>query len=534
MNEQDLFFLKQNVYVEPLINNWYAWTNLIAPITYAMYMSKTHRRLMNSFINNHELHAIARQDKSLTNVSEFVACKEEQLDEVRNLLHNLVTKHSIYIELANAVKELDLLLKSHINGETIEPLYAKVPELLKGYVELFMDLYHQPSFRLIEGLLYKSRYYNTKLQSVNFGILDKCTDRPSALSTPRLINEKTINIQSPFNSTLWDSLFSSREHPININKINNLFKNEITTGGLNPLSLFTRNAPTSNYQQVTNKKVRVQYIGHAGLLIETASTRIIIDPILPYRTNEIPDEVISFSDIPGKIDYICLTHNHSDHISIETLLQLRYKIRNVLVPKNNGGSLADPSLKLLLKNLNFNVYEMEDLEEIHLEGGKLISIPFLGEHGDLNIRSKTAWYVELYGNNIFAGADSSNLDNNMFKHIYKITQDLDILAIGMECVGAPYTWLYGALNTAPVTSAISKSRRLNGADFEKSKHMINIFNPKKVLIYALGLETWYQYLIGVSYSENSQQIIESDKLTKYCEDRNIPVYLLEGNHEITL
>jgi hypothetical protein len=177
---------------------------------------------------------------------------------------------------------------------------------------------------------------------------------------------------------------------------------------------------------------------------------------------------------------------------------------------------------------------VEDLEEIHLEGGKLISIPFLGEHGDLNIRSKTAWYIELYGNNIFAGADSSNLDNHMFKHIHKITHDLDILAIGMECVGAPYTWLYGALNTAPVSSNISKSRRLNGADFEKSKQMINIFNPKKVLIYALGLETWYQYLIGVSYSENSQQIIESDKLAKYCESMNIPVCRLEGKHEIIL
>jgi hypothetical protein len=216
------------------------------------------------------------------------------------------------------------------------------------------------------------------------------------------------------------------------------------------------------------------------------------------------------------------------------LLQLRYKIRNVLVPKNNGGSLADPSLKLLLKNLDFNVYEMEDLEEIELEGGRLVSIPFLGEHGDLNIRSKTAWFIELYGKSIFAGADSSNLDSNMFKHIHNITQDIDILAVGMECVGAPYTWLYGALTTEPVTSAISKSRRLNGADFEKSKDMINIFKPKKVLIYALGLETWYQYLIGVSYSENSQQIIESNKLSKYCESKNIPVCLLDGKYETVL
>jgi L-ascorbate metabolism protein UlaG (beta-lactamase superfamily) len=534
MNKQEFFYLKKNVYVEPLVNNWYAWTNLIAPITYSMYMSKTHRRLLNSFIKNHELHAIATKDNTLTNIGEFVECSKDELDDAKKLLNDLVTEHSIYIEIADAIKDLDDLLKGHKSGESIEPLYTKIPKPLKGYIELFMDLYHQPSYRLIEGLLYKSSYYNTKLQSVKLGILNKCTDRSSVISTPRFINDVTINIQEPFSSSLWDSLFATREHPIDTKQIEVIFNRQKLTGGLEPIDLFTNVVPDTSYKTLDHKDVRVQYLGHAGLFVETKSTKILIDPIIPYRTDETENKVISFNDILGKIDYICLTHNHSDHISIETLLQLRYKTHNILVPKNNGGTLADPSLKLILKNLNFNVYEMEDLEEIHIDAGKIVSIPFLGEHGDLNIRSKTAWFIKLHDKSIFAGADSSNLDSNMFKHIHAFTQDIDILAIGMECVGAPYTWLYGALNTQPVHREISKSRRLNGADFEKSKGMVEIFNPKHVLIYALGLEKWYQYLIGLSYSENAQQIVESDKLVQFCNSKNIPACRLEEKYEITL
>jgi L-ascorbate metabolism protein UlaG (beta-lactamase superfamily) len=534
MQKINEYYIRQDVYVEPLINSWYAWPNLIAPFTYSMYMSKTHRRLMKSFIDNHELHVIARQDSSLANVGEFVAYDSQQVEEVRNLFHNLETEHTQYFKLAQAIKELDNLVRNHRSGKSIEPLYEKVPQLLKGYVELFMDLYHQPSYRLIEGLIYRSDYYKTQLQSVNLGILEKGTDRPSVISTPRLVNEDVINIKVPFESELWDRIFQAREYPVSKSQINQIFNGVPISGGLNPKSIFTSKAPVSNYKKISNKDVRLQYIGHAGLLIESVKIRILVDPIIAYRTDDISDKVISFSDISGKIDYVCLTHNHSDHINIETLLQLRYKINKVLVPKNNGGTLADPSLKLLLKKLNFDVHEMDDLEEIYFEGGRLVSIPFLGEHGDLNIRSKTAWFFELYGKKIYAGADSSNLDIYMFKHIYKITQDLDVLAVGMECVGAPYTWLYGALTTEPVSKEISQSRRLNGADFEKTKSMVKLFHPNQVLIYALGIEPWYQYLIGVSYSEHAQQIVESNKLIEYCKKLDIPASRLEKKHEIIL
>ena len=69
--------------------------------------------------------------------------------------------------------------------------------------------------------------------------------------------------------------------------------------------------------------------------------------------------------------------------------------------------------------------------------------------------------------------------------------DVDVLAIGMECVGAPYTWLYGALNTRVISKQIMSSRRLNGANAEQAYHMVETFRARQVYLYAMGMESWY-------------------------------------------
>ena len=66
-------------------------------------------------------------------------------------------------------------------------------------------------------------------------------------------------------------------------------------------------------------------------------------------------EVNHFSDfiLPDKIDYVLITHNHQDHILFETLLPLRHKIKNLIVPRTNSGRLEDPDLKLMFNNIGF-------------------------------------------------------------------------------------------------------------------------------------------------------------------------------------
>jgi len=158
--------------------------------------------------------------------------------------------------------------------------------------------------------------------------------------------------------------------------------------------------------------------------------------VIASRDAENSDDITSFSQLPHEIDYVCLTHCHQDHICLETLLQLRHKVNTIIVPKNNGGTLCDPSMRLILKKCRFNVIEVDDLDEIPLADGKIVSIPFLGEHGDLNIRSKTAWIFDVGGRKIFVGADSSNLDPRMYRHIKEFIGDVDIVAIGHPSLGS--------------------------------------------------------------------------------------------------
>jgi len=513
-SSNELLYLKEEVYFEPLFNHWYAWSYLIPPVTAARYMVSTHKRVMNSFIKNYKLHILA------VNGSDFLDCREDQVEDIKKLVEEIDTKHSSYVELSNAIKELDDILRNHTSGVSIESIYEKIPKPLEGLVELVMDMEHNPSYRLLESLVYRSEHYKPELQSVSFGSLSKIDERPFSLSTPRLPDENHIQLQLDFNSPVLDEILRSRDEPISAARVSEIFSTVKTEGGLDYRELFSTNKSEYKYEPVS-EGVRLQYTGHAGLMLETPDVAIMVDPIVASRDSSNANEVLSFAQLPPKIDYVCITHNHQDHLCLETLLQLRHKIGKIVVPKNNGGTLPDPSMKLLLKQFGFDVIDVDDMEEIKIPGGKMLSIPFLGEHGDLNIRSKTAWFFDVMDKKVFMGADSSNLDPMMYARIKKCIGRVDVLTIGMECVGAPYTWIYGALFTKVVTKKIKESRRLNGSDAEQALNITRVFQPKSVYLYALGLEPWYKYFMGIGYDENSEQIIQTDKMIEACAEMEI-------------
>ncbi|AJQ94156.1 MBL fold metallo-hydrolase [Gynuella sunshinyii] len=528
----DSYYLKEDVYIEPLFNHWYAWPYLMAPATAARHLTNTHRRIMKSYVKNYELHILAKEHKALTG-GDFVDCTEEQLEDIKQLIAEIEDNCSELVALSSDIKKLNELMASHVTGESIEYLYEQVPEGLKGYVELFMDMEHNPGYRLIEPLLYNSHYYRPDLQSISLGLISKVGDRPFVFSTPRLPDNNHLQLDAEFNDPFWDTLCRAREYPLSSQQIKELFDGRQLSGGLTVEELFTETPSQHQHQPVTSG-IRLTYTGHAGFLIESEDVSILIDPVIASRGDQYANDVVSFSELPEKIDYICLTHNHQDHINIETLLQLRYKTGKILVPKNNGGSLADPSMKLILKQLKFTVEEMEDLDQIEISHGRITAIPFLGEHGDLNIRSKAAWLVELRGKKCFFGADSANPDINLYRHMQPLLADADVFAVGMECVGAPYTWLYGALNTKKVAPVIRESRRLNGSDSAQAIEMVKLLKPRQVFIYALGMEPWYKYFIGLDYSEGAKQIDESDHMLKLCEGIKTPAEKLFGRKVMSL
>jgi L-ascorbate metabolism protein UlaG (beta-lactamase superfamily) len=505
-------YLKQQVLAEPLFNQWYAWSYLIPPPTAAMYIANSHLRIMKSFLAAPQTHISALKKPEMAG-GPFINYDQTRVNEVRELLDRTTREQARLLELAEAIKSLDSLLAAEAGGYSLEPAYEKVPDPLKGYVELVYDLNNHPSVRFIEGLLYKSPYYNPSSQSIALSLIEK-DSRSFVFSTPRIEGNDSLHVRVPFNHKGIDELFKSRSTPQAYDYLKDILN--ISEGQDEVFSTFFTTRPPSERTAYSGDDVRIRYFGHACLLVETKHVSILTDPLISYKY-ETELGRYSCSDLPEKIDYVLITHQHQDHCLFEFLLQLRHKIKTIIVPRSYGGGLADPSLRLLLQNIGFcNVRELDEIESLDIEGGSITGVPFLGEHADLNIRSKLAYLITLNNKSLLCAADSNNVEPKLYQMIYDLVGSVEIIFLGMECVGGPLSWLYGPLLTKPLSRNMDQSRRFNGSNYEKAVSIVNLLKPKHVYVYAMGQEPWLTFLTSLQYDETSTQIVESDKLIEDC------------------
>ena len=523
-------YFKSDVVVEPLLNQWYAWTNLIPPASAALYIANSHLKIMESFVAAPQAHISALKNPAMRG-GPFIDYDASKVGEIKELLQKTRKEQAHMLELAEAIKHLDDMLQAEAAGFSMEPLYSKVPYPLRGYVELVYDLHNHPSIRFIEGLLYKSKYYNPASQSVGLSQLSG-DNRSFVFSTPRLKRSDYLFLNVPFNHEGLDQLFKMRTVPQSYGHIKDALQVNDADDDLFS-SFFTSQAPPTP-APYKGDGVRIRYFGHACVLIETKDVSVLSDPVISYKSGDGIDRYV-FADLPEYIDYVLITHSHQDHIILEPLLQLRHKIRNVLVPKGSGADHADPSLKLILEMAGFrNVREIGEMESIELDKGRLTAVPFLGEHSDLRVTAKTAYFVELLGKSVLLAADSRNIEPLLYEHVHEHLGDVDILFIGMECEGAPISWFYGPLFTTPLSRKIDHSRRQNGSDYEKGIEIVDILKPKHVYVYAMGQEPWLTFLTTLQYTSESIQIIESDKLVEQCLSRDLIAERLFMSKEIFL
>ena len=516
--------------VEPLFNQWYAWSYLISPATAAMYIANLHLKIMESFVAAPQMHQAALKNPANLG-GPFMNYDASRVGEVRALRERTAGQFEQSLRLAEAVKTLDNILAEEATGLSLEPLYQKVPEALRGYVELVYDLNNHPAMRFVEPLLYRSPFYDPTAQSVTLKSAEEDA-RPFVFSTPRLDGRDSLHLRVPFSHGGLDELFRMKETPQTFGFIKGQLG--VADGDDELLArLFTEEQPPPR-PAFDGAGVRVRYFGHACVLVESARVSILCDPVIAYAgAGDVPR--YTYADLPDKIDYVLLTHNHQDHCMFETLLQLRHKIGTVVVPRNGGGSLADPSLKLILRNVGFErVLELDELESVEVDGGQITGVPFLGEHADLNVRTKLAYFIALEGHTVMCVADSNNVEPRLYEHVRQLLGDVDVLFVGMECDGAPLSWLYGPLLTKPLARKMDQSRRADGSDFRKAMNLVEQFRPRQVYVYAMGQEPWLTYLTSIQYTAESRPIVESDKLVGECHDRGLTAERLYGRKEIYL
>jgi len=521
-------YLKGDVVAEPLFAGWYVWPHLISPATCAMNVAGRHLKIMDSFIQAPQVHAAAVKNPKMMG-GPFIDQPVTRVEEIKRLRDETAIRQAPLMQFASATRQLTALLQKEASGFSLNALYDKIPEPLRGYVELGYDLQNRPSYRFYEPLLYRSPYYDRGAQSLALHQADT-DDRPFVLSTPRLPDSGTVPLDLPFASPVLDKLFRMRSEPGSYPEVREAL--QIPDAQESLFRSFFTPAEPAHRERYQGDGIRVRYLGHACLLVESRHVSIMSDPIVSYpHAGAVPR--FTWDDLPPVIDYVVITHNHQDHVLVETLLQLRPFIRNVVVPRCGGGELQDPSLKLVLQALGFaSVIELDELESIEVPGGRLTGVPFMGEHADLNIRAKLCHYASLEGRSVLFAADSSAVDPMVYKRVQEAIGNVDVLFLGMECDGAPLSWLYGPLLPEPVARDKDRSRRLAGSNYEQALQMVERFSPQEVYVYAMGQEPWLNHIMSLKYTEQSNPIVESNRLVKECETRGIRAERLFGMKEM--
>ena len=460
----EMLYLKPNVVIEPLVDRWYAWAHLVSPATASRNIVKRHLKIINSYIQAPHIHAAAVKNPKMLG-GPFMDLEDGRLEDVKSLKADTLAKQEDLIEFSSALDELERVLKEHENGYSLESVYEKVPDILKGYVELIYDLNNNPSYRFFEPLLYNSKYYKPASQSIALWVTEN-DERPFCLSTPRLDAEDVLHLNIPFSHKGIDELSKMKRTANSLENIAALLG--IGEEDMELFSTFFTKEEPPKYEYYTGDKVRMRYFGHACILVETKDVSILIDPLISYYGYDSPVDHFSDVDLPDVIDYVLITHNHQDHVLFETLLPLRHKVKNIIVPRTSSGLLQDPNLKLMFEQIGFdNIVEIDEMQSIRFEDCTMTGLPFTGEHCDLNIKSKICYHVKVEDFSLMFVADSRIIESRLYEHIQQMIGDVDVVFLGMECDGAPLTWLYGPLLPEDISrdkdSRDRKSTRLNSS-----------------------------------------------------------------------
>lgn len=175
------------------------------------------------------------------------------------------------------------------------------------------------------------------------------------------------------------------------------------------------NKVNSKYSK--NKITQIRYLSHASVLIVDGKTKILTDPWFKgpafcngWWLREEPK--FDYENLIKDISYIYISHNHPDHLHIETLSKIDKSIP-IITPK-----FATNSTKILLKRLGFKkIYDL-DFNNIFKIKDSDINFTIL-KSGDF--RDDSGIYFEIRNKKILLNVDCNNLNGGI------LPENIDVL-----------------------------------------------------------------------------------------------------------
>ena len=531
MNNDRLYRLAPSTTAEPLINLWPIWADLLSPVPYSLHVANYQLPLLRSYVDDPASHEEAAANPELAGAP-FANVPARRCEEMRRILETTEAEHRDSVELAEALNQFYEELVKTAKGQSLDGLYGNLPQPLRGRVELVYDYNCNPIVRTLENFFYESPFYKPHLQSLR--LLEQKTDssRPFFLNTPRLSEPDQISWRVPFDREEINMLFETDLIPRPLGFLGELMGlKESDEEALTALLTSETPKPPAEWK---DEAVRIRYFGHACVLVQTGGVSIMTDPWVSPRSSQGSMDHYSFDDLPQKIDFAVVTHGHHDHFVPETLLRLRKRIGCLLVPHASGIFHADTSLRLAAQRLGFrNVVEVDPLDRISFGHGEIIAAPFFGEHADL-AHCKSGYVVRAGGRQILFAADSNCVDGMLYRNLRHSIGDVDTVFLGMECVGAPLSWLYGALMPFRLPRNLDQSRRTKACDATAALTLLAELGSSEAYVYAMGAEPWLEFRMGLGCSEESEQKTEAEKFVGLCRQRGIGAKRLFGQHEVVL
>ncbi|CAL6111696.1 Beta-lactamase_superfamily domain-containing protein [Hexamita inflata] len=209
-------------------------------------------------------------------------------------------------------------------------------------------------------------------------------------------------------------------------KINNKFQNYQNISGLfykNKMQIIkqlicsknrTPHVPiqtvANDYSQLKNNQF--VWFGHSTILFKINDQLVLVDPVFnevsafaPHfkYTNEIT------TDILPEIDILIISHNHSDHLCVKSLKNI--KAKNVVVPLNNKQHLA----KLFKNEI---IQELDWFQSTNINGVNITCTP--SQHNSQRTASdknKSLWSGFVINDVYYTGDTGFNAE--MFRDIHK-------------------------------------------------------------------------------------------------------------------
>ena len=193
---------------------------------------------------------------------------------------------------------------------------------------------------------------------------------------------------------------------------------------------------------------RFAWYGHSVLLMRLNNKTILIDPMLgdnaspigPIKIRRFSDNTLGIIDEMPEIDLMLITHDHYDHLDLESISRLKAKVKNVFVALGVKRHLVSWGYdEQIIKE--FDWWDSEVFEEIyitftptrHFSGRGITSMAKCLWGG---------WALKTAGENIWISGDSGYADH--FQEIGKRLGPFDIgfMECGQYCVDWPQIHMF--------------------------------------------------------------------------------------------